>query len=78
MSNLTPVEHPDVPTKTTSAKAIVGAASAAVVAGLGALNASLIDNNVSGAEWLNIIYVMLGAIIGVGGVTYLVPNKPKA
>jgi hypothetical protein len=46
---------------------------AALIAGLGALQVALVDNNVSTTEWI----VVASAFLTGLGITYAVPNTPK-
>lgn len=62
--------------KTSAAKAYVGAAAAGIVAGLGAFVTAVGDNVVTSGEWATIaIAVIVGAGLTGGGV-YATTNKP--
>lgn len=63
--------------KYTAAKAYVGAAIAAVIAGLGAAFTALEDGSVNGQEWITITLAVLISIGGVFGGVYATTNKPK-
>lgn len=64
-------------TKTTAAKAYVGAGIAALVAALAVLGTSLDDNIVSAQEWVWVASAFFGSLIGVGTGVYVTSNKPK-
>ncbi len=64
------------PTKTTAAKAYVGAAAAGVVAGLTAFVSAVSDNAITSGEWATIaIAVIVGAGL-TGGSVYATTNQP--
>lgn len=64
------------PTKTTAAKAIVGALIGAAVAGLGTLYTALDDNLVTAQEGVGIAVTTLTALGAVFGGVYATTNKP--
>lgn len=61
-----------------AAKAYVGAALAAISAGLAVLFTSLDDNVVTGQEWVGTAAAVVAALVAVFGGVYVTPNKPKA
>jgi hypothetical protein len=64
------------PTKYSAAKAILGAVSAGVVAGLGAFVTAVSDNVITPGEWATIaIATIVGAGLTGSGV-YAIKNKP--
>lgn len=65
-------------TKTTAAKAYVGAGIAALVAGGGVLLTALDDGVVTAQEGVAIGLAILVSLGGVFGGVYVTSNKPKA
>ncbi len=63
-------------TKTTAAKAYVGAGIAAVVAGLSTAVTALDDGVISAQEGIGIAIAVLVSIGGVFGGVYATTNKP--
>ncbi|QRI45069.1 membrane protein [Microbacterium phage Shocker] len=66
----------NTPTKVSAAKAYVGAAIAAVVAGLGALVTALEDGAVTGQESAVIALAVFVSLGGVFGGVWATTNKP--
>ncbi len=64
------------PTKTTAAKAVVGAVYSGIVAFLGTLGVALADGSITSLEWVTIASATVIATGGAAGLVYYVPNKP--
>lgn len=60
-----------------AAKAYVGAALAAVAAGLAVLFTSLDDGAVNSQEWVGVASAVVAALVAVFGGVYVTPNRPK-
>lgn len=60
-----------------AAKAYVGAALAAISAGLAVLFTSLDDNVITGQEWVGTAAAVVAALVAVFGGVYVTPNTPK-
>lgn len=58
-----------------AAKAYVGAALAAVAAGLAVLFTSLDDNTISSQEWVGVASAVVASLVTVFGAVYVTPNR---
>jgi hypothetical protein len=56
-------------------KAYVGAALAAVAAGLAVLFTALDDNSITAQEWVGVASAVIASLVAVFGGVYLTPNK---